>query len=193
MRSTRSPSATPTELVSAAEVLATHTREVPDFPQPGVMFKDLTPLFRDPEAFGVVLADIAGRRAGEVDVVAGVEARGFIIGAPLALRMGLGFVPIRKAGKLPGDTYARSYDLEYGTATIEVTADAFTAGTPEHGPQRVLLVDDVLATGGTAAAACDLVEGAGAEVVGLEVLLELGFLHGRKKLPGRDVRAILVH
>lgn len=171
--------------MSAAQVLAAHTREVPDFPKPGVLFKDLTPLFRDPEAFDVVLDDIAARWVGAVDVVAGVEARGFIIGAPLALRMSLGFVPIRKAGKLPGDTHARSYDLEYGTATIEVTTDAFTAG------HRVLLVDDVLATGGTAAAACDLVEGAGAQVVALEILLELSFLHGRDKLPGRDIRAIL--
>lgn len=150
------------------------------------MFKDLTPLFRDAEAFGVVLDDIAERRTGEVDVVAGIEARGFIIGAPLALRLGLGFVPIRKAGKLPGDTHARSYDLEYGQATIEVTADAFSPG------QRVLLLDDVLATGGTAAAACELVEQSGASVVGLEILLELGFLHGRGKLPGRDVHAILI-
>ena len=172
--------------VTAAEVLAAHTREVPDFPKAGVTFKDLTPLFRSPDAFALVLEEIAGRWTGEVDVVAGVEARGFIIGAPLALRMGLGFVPIRKAGKLPGDTHARSYDLEYGTATIEVTTDAFTAG------HRVLLVDDVLATGGTAAAACDLVEAAGADVVGLEMLLELSFLHGRDKLAGRDVRAILV-
>lgn len=171
--------------MSAAQVLGAHTREVPDFPKQGVLFKDLTPLFRDPEAFDVVLDDIAARWVGAVDVVAGVEARGFIIGAPLALRMSLGFVPIRKAGKLPGDTHARSYDLEYGTATIEVTTDAFTAG------HRVLLVDDVLATGGTAAAACDLVEGAGAQVVALEMLLELSFLHGRDKLPGRDIRAIL--
>ncbi|MGN6414266.1 adenine phosphoribosyltransferase [Flexivirga sp.] len=171
---------------TAAQVLAAHTREVADFPKPGVKFKDLTPLFREPGAFSVVLDDIAGRWTGQVDVVAGVEARGFILGAPLAMRMGLGFVPIRKAGKLPGDTHTRSYDLEYGTATIEVTTDAFAAG------HRVLLVDDVLATGGTAAAACALVESAGAEVVALEMLLELSFLHGRDKLPGRDVRAILV-
>ncbi|MFC6706738.1 adenine phosphoribosyltransferase [Flexivirga alba] len=171
---------------SAAEVLAAHVREVPDFPKPGVMFKDLTPLFREPEAFNTVLADIADRWAGKVDVVAGVEARGFILGAPLALRMGLGFVPIRKAGKLPGDTHTRSYDLEYGQATIEVTTDAFTAG------HRVLLVDDVLATGGTAAAACELIECAGAEVVALEMLLELSFLNGRDKLPGRTVHATLV-
>ena len=171
---------------SASEVLAAHTRNVPDFPSPGVLFKDLTPLFREPAAFETVLDDIAARWTGKVDVVAGIEARGFIIGAPLALRMGLGFVPIRKAGKLPGDTHARSYDLEYGTATIEVTTDAFRAG------HRVLLVDDVLATGGTAAAACDLVECAGAEVVALEILLELAALHGREKLPERDVRAMLV-
>ncbi|HWC21085.1 MAG TPA: adenine phosphoribosyltransferase [Flexivirga sp.] len=171
---------------SAAQVLAAHIREVADFPKPGVKFKDLSPLFREPAAFTTVLTDIAGRWAGKVDIVAGVEARGFILGAPLALQMGLGFVPIRKAGKLPGDTHSRSYDLEYGQATIEVTTDAFAAG------HRVLLVDDVLATGGTAAAACELIECAGAEVVGIEMLLELSFLHGRDKLPGRDVRATLV-
>ena len=170
----------------AAQVLAAHIREVADFPKPGVMFKDLSPLFREPEAFTAVLSDIAERWTGKVDVVAGVEARGFIVGAPLALQMGLGFVPIRKAGKLPGDTHARSYDLEYGQATIEVTTDAFAAG------HRVLLVDDVLATGGTAAAACELIECAGAEVVALEMLLELSFLHGRDKLPGRTVHATLV-
>ena len=171
---------------SAAQVLAAHIREVADFPKPGVKFKDLSPLFREPAAFTTVLTDIADRWAGKVDIVAGVEARGFILGAPLALQMGLGFVPIRKAGKLPGDTHSRSYDLEYGQATIEVTTDAFAAG------HRVLLVDDVLATGGTAAAACELIECAGSEVVGIEMLLELSFLHGRDKLPGRDVRATLV-
>lgn len=170
----------------AAQVLAAHIRDVADFPKPGVMFKDLSPLFREPAAFKAVLSEIADRWAGKVDVVAGVEARGFILGAPLALQMGLGFVPIRKAGKLPGDTHTRSYDLEYGQATIEVTTDAFTAG------HRVLLVDDVLATGGTAAAACELIECAGAEVVALEMLLELSFLHGRDKLPGRTVHATLV-
>ena len=170
----------------AGQVLASHIREVADFPKPGVIFKDLSPLLREPEAFAVVLSAIADRWAGQVDMVAGVEARGFILGAPLALQMGLGFVPIRKAGKLPGDTHARSYDLEYGRATIEITTDAFSAG------HRVLLVDDVLATGGTAAAACELIECAGAEVVGLEMLLELSFLHGRDKLPGRTVHATLV-
>lgn len=170
----------------AGQVLASHIREVADFPKPGVIFKDLSPLFREPEAFTVVLSAIADRWAGQVDMVAGVEARGFILGAPLALQMGLGFVPIRKAGKLPGDTHARSYDLEYGQATIEITTDAFSAG------HRVLLVDDVLATGGTAAAACELIECAGAEVVALEMLLELSFLHGRDRLPGRTVHATLV-
>lgn len=170
----------------AGQVLASHIREVRDFPKTGVIFKDLSPLFREPEAFTVVLSAIADRWSGQVDMVAGVEARGFILGAPLALQMGLGFVPIRKAGKLPGDTHARSYDLEYGQATIEITTDAFSAG------HRVLLVDDVLATGGTAAAACELIECAGAEVVALEMLLELSFLHGRDKLPGRCVHATLV-
>jgi len=124
--------------------------------------------------------------AGTFDVVAGLEARGFLFASAAAYASGAGLMPIRKAGKLPGDTHARSYVLEYGTATIEVTTDAFRAG------HRVLLVDDVLATGGTAAAACDLVECAGAEVVALEILLELAALHGREKLPARDVRAMLV-
>ncbi|NNG40818.1 adenine phosphoribosyltransferase [Flexivirga sp. ID2601S] len=173
-------------MATAAEVLGTHTREVPDFPTPGVVFKDLSPLFRDPEAFATVLADIGDRWRGKVDVVAGIEARGFIIGAPLAQAMGVGFVPIRKAGKLPGETHTRSYDLEYGEATIEVAADAFVPGC------TVLLVDDVLATGGTAAAAAELIERAGARVTALEVLLELSFLHGRERLPGRELHAIQV-
>lgn len=172
------------ESTSAAQVLQTHTRVVPDFPKPGVSFKDLSPLFRDPQAFHTVLSDVAHRRDGAVDVVAGIEARGFILGAPLAQLMGVGFVPIRKAGKTPGEVLACSYALEYGEATLEVSTQAFEADS------RVLLIDDVLATGGTASAACSLVEQGGAHVVALEMLLELSALGGRGKLPGREVYAL---
>lgn len=174
----------PTQAGDVADVLDAHIRDVPDFPHPGVMFKDLTPLFAAPEAFTRVTADIADRYRGQVDLVAGIEARGFIVAVPVAMALGVGFVPVRKAGKLPGRTRSRSYDLEYGQATIEVAADAFEAG------QRILLIDDVLATGGTAAAAAGLVEETGAAVVGLEVLLELTFLNGRRHLAGWPLHAI---
>jgi adenine phosphoribosyltransferase len=156
-------------------------RDVPDFPEPGVVFKDITPLLADHDGFsGVVraLAD-AGRDADGnvvVDKVVGMEARGFILAAPVALALGAGFVPVRKAGKLPGETRAVSYALEYGEATLEVHEDAFATG------DRVLLVDDVLATGGTAAATRELVEQCGGDVVAFAVLMELGFLDGRSAL-----------
>ena len=156
-------------------------RDVPDFPEPGVMFKDITPLLADHDGFSAVvnaLADAGRDAAGNVvvDKVVGMEARGFILAAPVALALGTGFVPVRKAGKLPGETHAVSYALEYGEATLEVHRDAITAG------DRVLLVDDVLATGGTAAATRDLVEQCGGDVVGFAVLIELGFLEGRSAL-----------
>jgi len=172
--------------MNARDTLLAHVRDVPDFPSPGVMFKDLTPLFAQAEAFDEVTRDIADRHRGQVDVVAGIEARGFIVAVPIALALGVGFIPVRKAGKLPGETISRSYALEYGEATIEVASDAFTAG------QRVLLVDDVLATGGTAVAACELVEQTGAVVTGVEMLLELSFLKGRDRLADRPVRSMAV-
>lgn len=159
-----------------ADVLERHTRDIADFPSPGVVFKDLTPLFADAAAFASVLDLLAERHHGAVDAVAGVEARGFIIGAPLAQRMGVAFVPIRKKGKLPGDVVTQSYDLEYGSATIEMQRDALASGA------RVLVVDDVLATGGTAIAACELVEKLGGDVVGFDALVELAFLGGRARL-----------
>ena len=159
-------------------------RDVPDFPQPGVVFKDITPLLADAAAFRAVVEALAEPWRGAVDVVAGVEARGFVVGAALALELGVGFVPIRKAGKLPGETVAVSYELEYGSATIEVHADALVAG------ERVLLVDDVLATGGTALAAWDLLERVGGRVVGFDCVVELGFLGGRDRLGERPVRAL---
>lgn len=168
-----------------ADVVARHTRDIADFPSPGVVFKDLTPLFADPAAFGQVLDLLAERHDG-VAVVAGVEARGFIIGAPLAQRMGVGFVPIRKKGKLPGDVVSASYDLEYGSATIEVQTDAVTPGA------NVLVVDDVLATGGTAVAACELIEKVGGRVACLDVLVELAFLPGRERLDRWELHTGLV-
>ena len=170
---------------SIAEVVAAKLRDIPDFPQPGVVFKDYTPLIADGAALAAVVRDIAERYRERVDVVVGIEARGFILGAAVAYELGLGMVPVRKAGKLPGATILESYTLEYGTAEIEVHSDAFTPG------QRVLVIDDVLATGGTAAATCQLVERAGAVVAGVDVILELGFLHGREKLGDRPVHAIL--
>jgi adenine phosphoribosyltransferase len=174
-----------------AALITSRVRDIADYPQPGVMFKDITPLLADGAALRAVVAALAAgqRRRGEpggVDKVAGIEARGFILAAPAALELGAGFVPVRKQGKLPGPTYAQSYDLEYGSATIEVHQDAFTPG------ERVLIVDDVLATGGTAAATAELVRKAGAEVAGIVVVLELSFLAGRDKLPGILVRSLLV-
>ena len=168
------------------DLLRRRIRDVPDWPTRGVVFKDIAPLLADHASFKTVVdALAAGHGPGEVDRVAGVEARGFVLGAPVAYVYGAGFVPVRKAGKLPGDIVSASYSLEYGTATVEVQADAFAPG------DRVLVVDDVLATGGTAAATVDLVRRAGAEVVGLSVLIELSFLAGRDRLPDVPVHALL--
>jgi adenine phosphoribosyltransferase len=161
-------------------------RDIPDFPSPGIVFKDVTPVLADGQLLGDVIRDMAGRYVGQVDVVVGVEARGFIFGAALAHELGTGFVPVRKAGKLPGAKASLSYDLEYGSATVEIHEDAFVAD------QRVLVVDDVLATGGTADAACRLVEQVGGRVVAFETLVELEFLHGRERLPGREVHTTVV-
>ena len=165
-------------------LITTLVRDVPDYPQAGVVFKDITPLLADGKAFAAVIEALA-ETYGPVDKVAGIEARGFIFAAPVACRLGAGFVPIRKKGKLPGVTFAQEYDLEYGTATIEVLTDAFAPG------ERVLVIDDVLATGGTARATADLVQRAGAQVTGLAVLLELSFLNGRARLADLPVSALL--
>lgn len=159
-------------------------RDVSDYPVPGVVFKDIAPLLADGPAFGAVVEALAQRYDGRVDAVVGVEARGFVLAAPLATRLGLGFVPVRKAGKLPGAVHTESYELEYGSAQIQVQQNAFAPGT------RVVVLDDVLATGGTAVAACALVERAGAEVVEVAVLMELAFLAGRERLRGRVVHSI---
>jgi adenine phosphoribosyltransferase len=168
-----------------AKTIADRVVDVQDFPKAGIVFKDLTPLFADGEAFRSVIDDIVARYAGEFDTVVGIEARGFVLAAAVAYASGTGVVPIRKAGKLPRVAHSVSYALEYGEATLEVSEGAFKPG------QRVLVVDDVLATGGTAIATLDLVERAGGVVAGLVVLMELAFLDGRSRLPGRPVHALM--
>ena len=163
-----------------AGLITSHVRDVPDYPQRGVLFKDITPLLAQPKVFSAVV-DALADSFGQVDKVAGIEARGFILAAPVAYQTGAGFVPVRKKGKLPSATFAQEYQLEYGTATLEVHQDAFEPG------DRVLIVDDVLATGGTARATATLVRQAGAEVAGIAVLMELSFLNGRAALTGLDV------
>jgi adenine phosphoribosyltransferase len=167
-----------------AGVIAARVRDIPDYPQPGIVFKDITPLLADGAAFKAVVTALASGH-GPVDKVAGIEARGFILAAPAACELGAGFVPIRKQGRLPGPTYAQSYDLEYGTATIEVHRDAFSPG------DRVLIIDDVLATGGTAQATASLVRRAGADIVGMAVIMELAFLGGRARLAGEALRTLV--
>jgi len=171
---------------ATAALVAGRVLDVPDFPKPGIVFKDLSPLFADGSAFAAAMdAIVSHHGADSFDVVAGIEARGFLIAAAVAYATGVGVVPVRKAGKLPRRTFAATYALEYGEASIEIHADAFLAG------QRVLVVDDVLATGGTAEATLGLVERAGAVVSGFSVLLELGFLPGRARLRPREVHALL--
>jgi len=167
-----------------ASLITSHIRDVPDYPQPGVVFKDITPLLAEPKVFGAVV-DALAASFGPVDKVAGIEARGFILAAPVAYQTRAGFVPVRKKGKLPSATFMQEYQLEYGTATLEVHRDAFQPG------DRVLIVDDVLATGGTARATASLVRQCDAEVAGIAVLMELSFLNGRDALSGLDVRALL--
>ena len=161
-------------------------RDIPDFPKAGVVFKDITPLLADPEGFSLVIDTIVGRFEGlGITKVVGIEARGFIIAAPVAHRLGAGFVPVRKVGKLPWEVEAEAYELEYGTGLLELHSDAVNVA------ERVLIVDDVLATGGTAAATVRLIERLGANVVGLGFVIELGFLDGRRQLPGRDIVSLL--
>ncbi|KRV50358.1 adenine phosphoribosyltransferase [Wenjunlia vitaminophila] len=163
--------------VDLGTLLTSRIRDVPDYPRAGVVFKDITPLLADAAAMTALveaLAALAVRH--QVDKVVGLEARGFILAAPVAVRADVGFVPVRKAGKLPGECLSQAYALEYGTAEIEVQRDAFLPG------ERVLVIDDVLATGGTAEASVELVRRAGAEVAALAVLMELAFLQGRTRL-----------
>jgi adenine phosphoribosyltransferase len=170
------------------ELLRSLIRDVPDFPQAGIVFKDITPLLADEAGFSTAIDMIVvhyGR--GNVDKVVGIEARGFILASPVAYHFGAGFVPVRKAGKLPYETESEDYTLEYGTETLEIHSDALVPG------ERVLIVDDVLATGGTARATARLVERLGAKVLGIACLIELGFLDGRKQLEGYDFFSLLTY
>ena len=166
--------------------LEARIRDIPDFPKPGILYKDITPLLLDAEALSMAVRELADWvRPREVDYVVAAEARGFILGAALAIELGAGFVPARKPGKLPSDTIAAEYILEYGVDALEMHADALAHGA------RVLLHDDLLATGGTARALAELVEGTGAEIVGCGFLVELAFLGGRERLQGFDVHALV--
>lgn len=161
-------------------------RSIPDFPKPGILFYDVTTLLRDPVGFREAIdAMCAPYTKGSIDLIVGIESRGFILGAAMADRLGAGFVPVRKLGKLPGKTIRESYSLEYGTDSLEVHDDAIEKG------QRVLIVDDLLATGGTAAAVTKLVKKLGGDIAGLAFLVELGFLPGRKKLEGENLHVVL--
>jgi adenine phosphoribosyltransferase len=183
---TASASRSATASAGASEILRSHIRDVADFPKPGVMFKDINPLLADPTAFRTVIEALAEQAATlGVTKIAGIEARGFFFAAPVALQLGVGVLPIRKSGKLPGRTLSETYALEYGEATVEVQEGAVTAG------DRILVIDDVLATGGTAVAAAKLLGTAGAEPVGLAVLLELTFLGGRQRVSPLPVSALL--
>ncbi|MFH0799431.1 MAG: adenine phosphoribosyltransferase [Pseudomonadota bacterium] len=166
--------------------LRKHIRDVPDFPKPGIMFKDITPLLQNHEAFARVIKNLVERYKPQgVDVIVGIESRGFLFGAPLAHQLGASFIPVRKKGKLPYKTVDVSYDLEYGSATIEMHIDAIKKG------QKVVVVDDLLATGGTAGAACKLVERQGGKVVECAFVVELAFLGGREKIKGRPVYSLV--
>ncbi|MFP3937636.1 MAG: adenine phosphoribosyltransferase [Phycisphaerae bacterium] len=166
--------------------LESFIRDVPDFPKPGVVFKDITPLLADAEALKQTADALTKPFEGKgVELVVGIESRGFIFGSMVAERLGAGFVPLRKPGKLPAETLSASYELEYGSETMEIHSDAVREG------QKVLMVDDLLATGGTMAAGCELVEKLGGEIVGISFVIELCFLNGREKLPGRDIRTLI--
>lgn len=166
--------------------LASTIRNVPDFPVEGILFYDITTMLKNPEAFRVSIDQLVSRyKNSGVEVVVGVESRGFIFGTTLAYKLGAGFVPVRKPGKLPAETLAESYELEYGTNSLEIHVDAIKKG------QRVLVVDDLLATGGTARATCRLVERLGGQVIGVAFVIELNFLKGRDELKGYDVFSLL--
>ena len=173
-------------MAHAAELIGELTRSIPDFPEAGILFRDLTPVFADGPALHAVTQALVEPYRGQIDAVAGVEARGFLLSATAAYELGLGTLLIRKPGKLPGTVLARSYDLEYGSATLEVQPDDFAPGS------RILVLDDILATGGTLAASAHLVEEAGWTVAGISVVLELDGLDGRAALPGYEVRSLVV-
>ena len=165
--------------------LATFLRDVPDFPKPGILFKDITPLLASPEAMREAIAQLARFDFGRIDKIAAIESRGFLFGVPLAMQLGKGFVPVRKPGKLPWKTHRAQYSLEYGTDAIEIHQDALQKG------ERVLVVDDLLATGGTMGAACRLIADCGGIVAGCAFVVELGFLAGRARLAPHRVEALV--
>jgi adenine phosphoribosyltransferase len=167
--------------------LKTYIRDIPDFPKPGIVFKDVTPLLADGEAFRATVDRFVERFRGRVDMVLGIESRGFIVGAAVAYGLGTGVAIVRKPGKLPSRTYAASYDLEYGSDSLEIHDDAFVSGT------RVLIVDDLLATGGTASAAVELAARCSGNVVACAFVIELGFLNGRRRLAGREVFSLITY
>jgi adenine phosphoribosyltransferase len=168
------------------EWLKGHVRDIPDYPRPGVVFKDITPVLAAPDAFAAVVDAVAAPFADlRIDKVVGIEARGFVFAAPVAYRHAAGFVPVRKAGKLPWEIEREEYELEYGTDLLEIHRDAIVPG------ERVLIIDDVLATGGTAEASVRLVERLGGEIVGLAFFIELAFLAGRSRLTDREVNAVI--
>ncbi len=173
-------------MTADAAGLKAHIRSIPDFPIPGILFRDVTPLLKDKAAFRTAVDLMAdGYKAAKIDYVVAIEARGYIFGAPIAYKLGAGFIPVRKPGKLPYEKINVDYELEYGTNTLEMHADALANG------ERVLVVDDLLATGGTAAATAQLLKKFGAHVVGFAFLVELVALGGRAKLPGVDVRSFV--
>lgn len=161
-------------------------RDIPDFPKPGILFKDITPLLQDPSAFQASVDQLIEQvdKKG-CEAIVGIESRGFIFGAAMALQMGIGFIPVRKPGKLPYETISASYELEYGTDSIEIHKDALKKG------QKVVIVDDLLATGGTMEACCRLVEGIGAEISSCNFVVELSFLNGREKLKGYNLKSLI--
>lgn len=166
--------------------LVSYIRDIPDFPKPGILFKDISPLLADSKALAAAVDALAEAFQGQkIDYVAAVEARGFIFGSAVAKALGVGFISVRKPGKLPSKTESVTYDLEYGTDTLEIHSDAVKAG------DKVLMVDDLLATGGTMAAACHLVEKLGADIAGLTFLIELTFLNGRDKLQSYPIHTII--
>lgn len=161
-------------------------RSIPDFPKPGIVFRDITTILKDPAGMGACVDQIAEHFAGRgIEMVVGVEARGFIFGPPVALKLSAGFAPVRKPGKLPAETIKESYELEYGTDEIEIHKDAVQPG------QKVLLIDDLLATGGTMTACARLVESLGGKIEGIAFVIELSFLSGREKLPGYEVLSLV--
>ncbi|MGL6076186.1 MAG: adenine phosphoribosyltransferase [Fimbriiglobus sp.] len=168
--------------------LSRYIRDIPDFPKPGILFKDITPLLAQPDAFEYAISKLAAHYSTtKIDAIAAAEARGFLFAAPLALQLRKPLVPLRKPGKLPYRTYSLKYDLEYGQAELHMHIDGVAPGA------KVLMMDDLLATGGTMAAGCQLVEQAGGEVVSCAFLVELGFLEGRKKLPNYDIYSLMTY